>query len=112
MACDRGDRWLPWAPMLLIPRCKSLLKPSILVAALSSACSGGGGGDEPGRAKLASDLVQCQNDKSGLKDQIAELKAELTKLKSGTDPTRHLEGIELKGSIGAAPTERTREGNV
>src|SRR6185312_7986367 len=49
-----------------------------LLATLAVACSGGGDNDQQ-KAKLATDLVQCRNDLSNLKEQLAEAKAELTK---------------------------------
>lgn len=75
-----------------------------LLATLAVACSGGADNDQQ-KAKLATDLVQCRNDLSNLKEQLAEAKAELTKaqeakacalppvdLKAANAGQKHMEG--------------------
>ena len=81
---------------------------------LAGCPSGGGGGgnqaDDTGKAKLAGDLVQCQNDRSTLKEQLGEAKAEIARLKAAADTTVHLDPIDV-GKPAAAPRPRM-EGNI
>lgn len=67
-------------PPLSLPRSLSLL---LLVAA---GCQGGASADDSARAKMASDLVQCQNDRSALKEKISDLTVELQKLRAANEP--------------------------
>jgi hypothetical protein len=68
-------------------------------------CGGGGGGDDGQKAKLATDLVQCRNDLSNLKEQLAEAKAQLAKLQQAH--TVALEPVDLKAAGG-----KHMEGNI
>jgi len=70
-----------------------------------AACSGGG--DDQQKAKLATDLVQCRNDLTNLKEQIAEAKAQLEKAKEAK--TCLLEPIDVKAS---AAGQKHMEGNI
>jgi hypothetical protein len=72
---------------------------------LLAACSGGG--DDQQKAKLATDLVQCRNDLSNLKEQLAESKAQLEKAKEAK--TCLLEPIDLKA---ANAGQKHMEGNI
>jgi hypothetical protein len=65
--------------------------------------------DDGSKAKLAADLVGCKNDQLSLKEQIADLKAQLAKAQA--DATAKLEPIDLKV---AAPGTSVKhmEGNV
>ena len=73
-----------------------------------AACGSGGDGEDPAaRAKLASDLVQCQNDRTALKEKLGDVQTELKKVKAENDPTQHLDAIN------AAPGEvQHHEGNL
>jgi hypothetical protein len=77
-----------------------------LACTLFAACSGGGGEDQQ-KAKLATDLVQCRNDLTNLKDQLAESKAQLTKAQEAK--TCLLEPLELKA---AGAGQKHMEGNI
>jgi hypothetical protein len=79
----------------------------IVCLGLVSACGGGSGGDDTQKAKLAGDLVQCRNDLSNLKDQLAEAKAQLAKVQEAH--TQQLEPLDLKAS-GAG--QKHMEGNI
>ena len=78
---------------------------SLTLCLLLCACSGGG--DDQQKAKLATDLVQCRNDLSNLKEQIAEAKAELIKAQQAK--TCLLEPLDLKA---AGAGQKHMEGNV
>ncbi len=78
---------------------------SLALCLLLGACSGGG--DDQQKAKLATDLVQCRNDLSNLKDQLAETKAQL--LKAQEAKICQLEPLDLKAS-GAG--QKHMEGNI
>ncbi len=56
----------------------------VLPLLLAAGCSGSspGADDEKVRTKMASDLVECQNDRLALKEKIGELQAEIQKLKA------------------------------
>ena len=57
--------------------------------------------DDSAKIKMATDLTQCRNDSSALKDKIAELTAEIQKLKAAEqvpDPTLHLPPTDLKAN--------------
>jgi hypothetical protein len=60
--------------------------PFVLAGSLSFVvavgCQGGPPPDDGAKAKMAADLVGCQNEKSQLKDKIDELTMELNKLKA------------------------------
>src|SRR5262249_10169121 len=61
-----------------------------MAAPFAGGC-GGGGEDEGGqKAKLANELVTCNNEKSNLKEQLATAQAEIKKLKEAADTTVHL----------------------
>ena len=86
------------------------MRISFLVLGLGlglSACSGGGADNDQQKAKLATDLVQCRNDLSNLKDQLAEAKAQLAKLQEAH--TAQLEPLDLKASNAG---QKHMEGNV
>ena len=76
-----------------------------LVMLAVSACSGGA--DDQQKAKLATDLVQCRNDLTNLKEQLAEAKAQLTKAQEAK--TCLLEPIDLKA---ANAGQKHMEGNI
>lgn len=76
-----------------------------LIVCLAAACSGGG--EDQQKAKLATDLVQCRNDLSNLKEQLAESKAQLTKAQEAK--TCLLEPIDLKA---ANAGQKHMEGNI
>lgn len=79
---------------------------SLALVLLVCGC-GGGNGDDSQKAKLATDLVQCRNDLSNLKEQLAESKAELDKAKQAK--TCQLEPLDLKA---AGAGQKHMEGNV
>lgn len=76
-----------------------------LIACLAAACSGGG--DDQQKAKLATDLVQCRNDLSNLKEQLAESKAQLQKAQEAK--TCLLTPLDLKA---ANAGQKHMEGNI
>ena len=76
-----------------------------LVLLLASACSGGA--DDQQKAKLATDLVQCRNDLSNLKEQLAEAKAQLTKAQEAKACV--LQPLDLKA---ANAGQKHMEGNI
>lgn len=78
---------------------------SLTLCLLLCACSGGG--DDQQKAKLATDLVQCRNDLSNLKEQLAEAQAQVKKAQQAK--TCQLDPVELKGGT---PTAKHMEGNV
>ena len=78
---------------------------SAALCLLFAACSGGG--DDQQKAKLATDLVQCRNDLTNLKEQLAESKAQLEKAKEAK--TCLLEPIDLKA---ANAGQKHMEGNI
>ena len=83
--------------------------PLSLLSLAFAACEGKSEEDAAKSNKMASDLVQCKNDLSSQKEKIAELTAELSKLRAATDPTRKLDAIDLK----AGPTEKPhKDGNI
>jgi hypothetical protein len=76
-----------------------------LIVCLAAACSGGG--EDQQKAKLATDLVQCRNDLSNLKEQLAESKAQLQKAQEAK--TCLLEPLDLKA---ANAGQKHMEGNI
>ena len=76
-----------------------------LIACLGVACSGNDNDQQ--KAKLATDLVQCRNDLSNLKEQLAESKAQLTKAQEAK--TCLLDPIDLKA---ANAGQKHMEGNI
>ena len=76
-----------------------------LIVCLAAACSGGG--DDQQKAKLATDLVQCRNDLSNLKEQLAESKAQLQKAQEAK--TCLLPPLDLKA---ANAGQKHMEGNI
>ena len=82
------------------------MRSALFALALSlGGCSGGG--DDQQKAKLATDLVQCRNDLTNLKEQLAESKAQLTKAQEAK--TCLLEPVDVKAS-GAG--QKHMEGNI
>ena len=66
---------------------KGLISFSVVVAVsvaglVGGGCSGAAPEDDSAKIKMATDLTQCRNDNSNLKDKIAELSTELQKLKA------------------------------
>lgn len=78
---------------------------SLTVCLLLCACSGGGNDQQT--AKLATDLVQCRNDLSNLKERLAESKAQLIKAQQAK--TCLLEPVDIKA---AGAGQKHMEGNV
>jgi len=78
---------------------------SLALCVLFAACSGGG--DDQQKAKLATDLVQCRNDLTNLKEQLAESKAELQKTQQAK--ACQLEPLDLRAGSAA---QKHMEGNV
>jgi hypothetical protein len=78
---------------------------SLLLCLVCAACSGGG--EDQQKAKLATDLVQCRNDLTNLKEQLAESKAQLQKTQEAK--ACQLEPLDLKAQ-GAG--QKHMEGNV
>jgi hypothetical protein len=78
---------------------------SLVLCLCIAAC--GGGGDDQQKAKLATDLVQCRNDLTNLKEQLAEAKAQLAKLQEAR--TVQLEPLDLKA---AGAGVKHMEGNI
>src|ERR1700758_4274780 len=76
-----------------------------VIACLAVACSGGG--DDQQKAKLATDLVQCRNDLTNLKEQLAEAKAQLQKAQEAKACV--LTPIDLKA---ANAGQKHMEGNI
>lgn len=69
--------------------------------------------DDGLRAKLANDLVQCKNDFAAQKEKMAELQAEVQKLKAAA--VVQVDPIELVGSTPKAPHAKApvhKEGNI
>ena len=80
-----------------------------LLSPLLGACESKSDQDIASANKMASDLVQCKNDLKSEKDKLAELTAELNKLRAANDPTRRLDAIDLK----AGPNEKPhKDGNI
>ena len=77
----------------------------VLAVSVCSACSGGA--DDQQKAKLATDLVQCRNDLTNLKEQLAESNAQLKKAQEAK--TCVLEPIDLKA---ANAGQKHMEGNI
>ncbi len=80
---------------------------SLIVCIVLCGCSGGSEDDAAQKAKLATDLVQCRNDLTNLKEQLAESKAQLAKAQEAK--TCALEPLDLKAN-GAG--QKHMEGNV
>ncbi|MDB4971176.1 MAG: putative abductin-like protein [Myxococcales bacterium] len=78
---------------------------SLALVLCLSACSGGG--DDQQKAKLATDLVQCRNDLTNLKEQVAEAKAQLQKALEAK--TCLLEPVDIKA---ANAGQKHMEGNI
>ncbi len=78
---------------------------SLTLCFLLCACSGGG--DDQQKAKLATDLVQCRNDLTNMKEQLAESKAQLAKAQEAK--TCLLEPLDLKAQ---AAGQKHMEGNI
>jgi hypothetical protein len=78
---------------------------SLALCLLVGAC--GGGEDDQQKAKLATDLVQCRNDLTNLKEQLAESKAQLQKAIEAK--TCLLQPIDVKSNVLA---QKHMEGNV
>jgi hypothetical protein len=74
----------------------------LVICVFLSACTGGAN-DDGQKAKLASDLVQCKNEVSNLKDQLADAKAQLAKIEA--DKTVKLDALAVKAGDGAKHVE-------
>lgn len=84
-----------------------VLSPGIL------GCAGGASeADNAAKARLANDLVQCQNERSGFKEQLAAAQAEIKKLKEAADTTVHLDPMELRAGGDPSKGPRRVEGNL
>ncbi len=86
------------------------MRPVWFVLALALPVAGcGGSSDEESaqKAKLATDLVQCRNDLTNLKEQLAESKALLVKAQEAK--VCQLEPIDLKAQAGG---QKHMEGNI
>jgi hypothetical protein len=70
-------------------------------------CACGGGSDDAQKAKLATDLVQCRNDLTNLKEQLGQAKADLVKAQQAK--TCLLEPIDVKSDYAS---QKHMEGNV
>jgi hypothetical protein len=85
------------------------MRPVFLALTIVTAAGCGGPSDEDAaqKTKLATDLVQCRNDETNLKEQLAEAKAQL--LKAQEAKVCQLEPIELKA---ANAGQKHMEGNI
>jgi hypothetical protein len=79
----------------------------VLTIAVAGGCGGSSDDDASQKAKLATDLVQCRNDLTNLKEQLAESKAQL--LKAQEAKVCQLDPIELKA---ANQGQKHMEGNI
>src|SRR5262249_21766390 len=86
------------------------MRPAFFAVAIFASVGCGSSSDDDSasqKAKLATDLVQCRNDLTNLKEQIAETKAQL--LKAQEAKVCQLEPIDLKaGDVG----QKHMEGNI
>jgi hypothetical protein len=89
---------------------RALLALSLVAVA---GCSGGPSQDDGSKAKLAADLVACQNEQSNLKDQIAQLKAQTAKAQAAADAATRtkLEPIDVRAQPQGGGIKHM-EGNV
>ena len=78
---------------------------ALVLSLLWAGCSGGG--DDQQKAKLATDLVQCRNDLTNLKEQLAEAKAQIQKAQEAKACV--LTPIDLKA---ANAGQKHMEGNI
>jgi hypothetical protein len=82
------------------------MRPALVcLVVLVVGCSGND--DDQQKAKLASDLVQCRNDLTNLKEQLAESKAQLQKAQDAKACV--LQPIDVKSTLAA---QKHMEGNV
>jgi hypothetical protein len=79
----------------------------LVLLSLTGFGCGGSADDGAQRAKLATDLVQCRNDVTNLKEQLGETKAQL--LKAQEAKICQLEPIDVKAQ---QPGQKHMEGNV
>jgi hypothetical protein len=82
---------------------------SLIVFAIAGALPGCGGApaDDGAKARLATELVGCKNEQSNLKEQLAELRAQLAKAQS--DALVKLEPVDVKAGANGV---KHMEGNV
>ena len=80
---------------------------TLVLVALFAGCGGSSNEDSAQKAKLATDLVQCRNDLTNLKEQLAETKGQL--LKAQEAKVCQLEPIDLKA---ANAGQKHMEGNI
>src|SRR5437762_1264385 len=90
---------------------RTRLRPLVTLLFGVSACSGGGS-DDGAKAKMASELVSCKNDKNQLKIDLAEAKAELQKAKEQLEAnaTVKLDPLTLAAKSGGGA--KHIEGNI
>jgi hypothetical protein len=74
-----------------------------------AACSGGTS-DDGQKAKLASDLVDCKNQLSSLKDELASTKAALVKAQEAASAVVKLDPVDVKAQNGVGV--KHMEGNI
>lgn len=84
---------------------------SVSVGLAAGGC-GGGASDDGSKAKLASDLVACKNEQLTLKEQLAQAKADLEKLRQAA--VTRLDPVDLKARAGGGgtPTNKEKESNI
>ena len=73
----------------------------LVALSLPFACSSGPSeADVAAKAKLAGELVECKDQMSRLKEQLAVANGELKKTKEASDPTIPLGGVALQAGLG------------
>jgi hypothetical protein len=83
-----------------------ILLPSVMI--LASAC--GASSDDFKSAKLASDLVECKNQLSAFKEELASTKAALAKAQEAASAVVKLDPVDVKAQNGVGV--KHMEGNV
>jgi hypothetical protein len=92
---------------------RNLLQLSSLALFAAGCMSGSGSDDTAARSKMASDLVQCQNDRLALKEKIGELQAELQKLKAAAaEPVEAPKPTETPPPAHHAMAKKSDEGDI
>jgi hypothetical protein len=81
----------------------------LLATLLLASCSGPA--DDGTKAKMASDLVECKNNLSALKDELAQSKAALAKAQESCSQVVKLDPLDVK-STNPQPGVKHMEGNV
>ena len=91
------------APMITRRWLLPTFSPPCFALLLNFGCSSGPNPEEGAqRAKLAGDLVQCQNERSTIKQDLQSAQAELKRLKEvNAPPVNTLGGVELQAGAGA-----------